>query len=218
MDKEKQFKEYDKTYNKYVYSKINKNKKVLDLGCNTGLLGEALKKNKNCIVYGADYSKEAIILAKKRLDYSVVCNLEKEVPFESEKFDVIVLADILEHLKDPENLLNKIKNLLKKEGVIISCIPNVANINIRFQLLFGKWDYKKSGILDKTHLRFFTKKTMKLLFENKGYKIIKIDSTPGFEFFCLYHFKILKRIKENLCNIYPSLFANQFIILSKKNQ
>ncbi len=205
-------------YNKYVYSKIPKNKKVLDLGCNTGLLGERLKKNKNCIVYGADYSKEAIKIAKKRLDKAIVCDLEKYIPFMSEKFDIIILADILEHLRYPHELIERIKIILKKEGFIVACIPNIANINIRFHLFFGNWDYKCAGILDRTHFRFFTKKTMKKLFKNTGYKIIEIDSTQGFQFFCLYYLTFLKRIRERLCKIYPPLFANQFIIIAKKNQ
>jgi len=99
MDKEVQYKEYSRGYNKYIYDKIPKNKKVLDLGCNTGLLGKALTKNKKCVVWGADYSEEAIKIAKTKLNKATVCDLEKEVPFKNEKFDIIVLGDILEHLK-----------------------------------------------------------------------------------------------------------------------
>jgi 2-polyprenyl-3-methyl-5-hydroxy-6-metoxy-1,4-benzoquinol methylase len=217
MEKEIQYKEYSKEYNKYVYNKIPKNKKVLDLGCNTGLLGEALIKNKECIVYGADYSNEAIKIAKTKLNKAVVCDLEKSIPFKNEQFDAIVLADILEHLRYPEELLKKIKILLKEKGVIIASIPNVANIHIRFHLLFGNWNYKKSGILDRTHLRFFTEKTIKKLFLDSNYEILEIDSTPGFSFFVLRHFEILKKIKEKLCKMYPKLFATQFIIIAKAN-
>lgn len=217
MDKEIQYKEYSADYNRWVYNKIPENKKVLDLGCNTGLLGEVLIKNKKCIVYGADYSEKAIKIAKNKLNKAVVCDLEKDIPFENEKFDIIVLADILEHLKYPEELLKKIKVLLKEDGIIITSIPNVANIHIRFHLLFGNWNYKKSGILDQTHLKFFTEKTIKKLFLNSDYKILDIDSTPGFSFIVFRHFKILKKIREKLCKIYPKLFALQFIIIAKSN-
>jgi len=93
----------------------------------------------------------------------------------------------------------------------------VANIHIRFKLLFGNWDYETSGILDRTHLRFFTKKTVKKLFKSTEYKIIKIDSTPGFNFLVLRHFEILKKIKNKLCSLYPKLFATQFIVIAKSN-
>ena len=217
MNKERQYKEYDIDYNKYIYEKIPKNKKILDIGCNTGLLGEALKKNKQCEVWGADYSREAIKLAKKRLDKTIVCDFEKEIPFKKEKFDIIILADILEHLKNPEDLLLKIKKLLNSGGIILASIPNVANIYVRFNLLFGKWDYKNSGILDKTHLKFFTKKTMIKLFVESGYKINGIDSTPGFDFLILKHFKFLIALKEKLCKTHPKLFSTQFIISAKNN-
>jgi 2-polyprenyl-3-methyl-5-hydroxy-6-metoxy-1,4-benzoquinol methylase len=158
MDKEEQFKEYSKKYNPYVYREIPPNKKILDLGCNTGLLGEALIKNKGCRVYGADYSKEAIKIARKKLNKVVLCDLEKDIPFKKEKFDIIILADIIEHLRYPEDFVLKLKPLLNKDGILIACIPNIANITIRIKLLMGKWDYKKGGILDRTHMRFFTKK------------------------------------------------------------
>jgi len=215
MDKEKQFLEYSHSLNHYIFSKIPKDKKVLDLGCNTGLLGKKLIEEKNCIVYGVDYSKEAIKIAKKNLIKAEIGDLEKEIPFKGEKFDRIILADIIEHLKYPEELLIKLKDFLKKDGEIIASIPNVANISIRLGLLFGNWNYKKTGILDKTHLRFFTKKTIKELFYNSGYKIIKLSSTPGFDFIVLRHFKILIYLRDKLCKIYPKLFALQFIVVAK---
>src|SRR4030042_230941 len=217
MDKEKHSLIYSRHINELIYKLIPKNKKILDVGCNTGNLGEKLIKEKNCEVWGIDYSKEAIKLAKKRLTQTKVFDLETyKIPFPKEKFDIIIFADVLEHLRYPEEILKKFSNMLNESGLVFTSIPNIANIKIRFNLLLGKWDYQEEGILDKTHLRFFTKKTIRSLFRNSGYRIIEMDSTPGFKFFVLRYFKFLLKIQETLCKIYPKLFALQFIVIAKK--
>lgn len=216
MDLEKQSEVYTKSF-KYIYDLIPENKKVLDVGCNTGNLGSQLIKSKNCVVYGIDYSVNSIKKAKTRLTKAEVFDLETyKVPFEKEKFDVIIFGDVLEHIRYPEVVLTKFKKLLNKNGLVIASIPNVANINIRWNLFWGNWNYKTWGILDKTHMRFFTKKTIKKLFTNQNYKIIKINSTPGANFIFLRHFKPLIKIKEIICKIYPKLLALRFIVVAKK--
>lgn len=217
MDKEKHSLIYSEHINQSIYSLVPTNKKILDVGCNTGNLGEKLIKEKNCIVYGLDYSKKAIEIAKRRLNKAIVFDLETyKIPFKNEKFDIIIFADVLEHLRYPEVILKKYSQLLNKNSLIIASVPNVANINIRLGLLFGNWNYQKGGILDRTHLRFFTEETMKRLFVDNGYRIIDIDSTPGFNFLILRYFKLLKILKERLCKINPKLFSTQFIIVAKK--
>jgi len=131
---------------------------VLDVGCNTGYLGKDLIEKKKCYVFGIDYSKTAIDVAKKYLNKVKVVNLEKYSNNINDKFDVIIFADVLEHLKFPEKTLNIYKKLLNPNGVILASIPNIANINTRLKLLLGNWNYTDSGILDETHLKFFTKK------------------------------------------------------------
>jgi len=217
MNKEEQYKIYENGYNLHIYKLISKNKKILEVGCNTGNLGHNLIKNKGCIVYGLDYSKKAINIAKTRLTKAIVFDLETyKTPFKNETFDIIIFGDVLEHIRYPEIVLSKFKKLLTKDSIIIASIPNVANINIRLQLLFGNFNYKPSGILDQTHLRFFTKKSVKKMFTKQNYKIIKIDSTPGFNFIILRHFKLLIKIKKIICKMYSKLFALQFIVIAKK--
>lgn len=207
---------YFDNYVEEVYNKIPPKSKVLDVGCNTGKLGKELKKRKDCVVLGIDLFEESLEIAKTRLDNVKKIDLEKyEKPFQ-DKFDVIVFADVLEHLRYPEKTLKIYKGMLNEEGFIIASIPNIANIKIRFSLLLGKWNYQESGILDKSHLRFFTKKTMKDLFQSSGYKIKIVDYTSGFSFLVFRYFKPLKRIRKILCGIWPSLFAFQFIVRGKK--
>ncbi|RMD49523.1 MAG: class I SAM-dependent methyltransferase, partial [Ignavibacteria bacterium] len=99
------------------------------------------------------------------------------------KFDLIMFADVLEHLIDPEYVLKELKNKLKPGGEIIASIPNIRHWSIFRQLLEGNWNYAEHGLLDKTHLRFFTRKTMISLFENAGYhaEVIGSQKVGNFE-------------------------------------
>lgn len=217
MNNEEQSMIYAPYINNYIFDLIPQNKKVLDVGCNVGNLGEKLIKEKKCEVWGIDYSIKAIELAKGRLTKAIVFDLENEgVPFLEEKFDVIVFADVLEHLKNPELVLRKFSTILSDEGIIVVSVPNVANIHIRSNLFFGRWNYEESGILDRTHLKFFTKKTIRESILNSDYNIIKIKSTPGFNFIFFRYFSFLKKIAEYLCLLNNKLFALQFIIVAKK--
>ena len=220
MNKEEQSLIYSRNINSYICKYVINNKKILDIGCNTGSLGEKLIKEKNCIVYGIDCSKKAIEIAKRRLNKAIVFDLETyKLPFKNEKFDIIIFGDVLEHSRYPEEIMREYAKLLNKRGLVIASIPNVANIEIRFKLLFGNWNYEEEGILDKTHLRFFTNKTIVRMFKESGYKILKIDSSPGFSFLFLKYLGSLKKIREILCKIYPKLFALQFIVIAElKNE
>lgn len=130
--------------------------KILDVGCNTGYLG-SISNNTNTF-YGIDISKENIKVAKKRYIQAIQYNLNilKELPWNT-KFDVIVFADVLEHVNDPDASLQFFVNhYLKKGGKVVISLPNVANWFIRLQLLFGNFHYTDAGILDRTHKHFYT--------------------------------------------------------------
>ena len=201
---DKKLPKYKNYLNPYLIKYIPDKSRVLDIGCSNGFQGKYLRKKKNCIVYGIDISPQAIKKAQQNLDKAEVMDISKDkFPFSKEKFDVIVFSDILEHLAWPEKILKKLKKYLKKDGLIVAAIPNVANLKIRLRLLLGKWDYQELGILDKTHLRFFTQKTTRQLFENCGLKITKEGCSPEFSFLP--------------CKIYPSLLSRHIIIVAKKS-
>jgi len=191
---------------------VDNNSKVLDVGCNTGRLGGYLIKNKNCAVFGIDIFPEAIERAKTVLTGAKVMDLEKDAfPFVDETFDVIIFADVLEHLYNPLSVLNALKFRLKPGGYIITSIPNIAFIVIRFKLLFGKWNYKKIGIMDDTHIRFFTYKTMTGLFQKAGLRMDSKKCVSGVFLKENVFDKLLNNIFKCLCKIFPKLFATQFI-------
>ena len=143
-----------------IYDLINPNTKVLDIGCASGKLGVALK-NKGCFRVGIEIDVELAEKAKINYDRLLVLDIEKltKLPFPERYFDVIVLADILEHLAWPENVLSNLTRYLADDGYIILSVPNVANWQVRLGLLLGNFNYGQ-GILDGEHLRFFTLKSI----------------------------------------------------------
>ena len=90
---------------------------------------------------------------------------------DNRKFDKVLLQDVLEHLRYPESVLKDCTRVLKPNGQVVVSVPNIANITVRLSLLFGKFEYTDRGILDKTHLRFFTQKTARRMLEECGYEI-----------------------------------------------
>jgi 2-polyprenyl-3-methyl-5-hydroxy-6-metoxy-1,4-benzoquinol methylase len=160
---------------------VGSQKEILDVGCGYGCLGEYLTK-KNNTVYGLDISEKAIQKAKTRIHFAAVADVSKPdtVPTEikEKKFDGVILADILEHLYDPYQLIMAVKPYLKEDGELYVSIPNVANWATRLSILFGRWSYTVSGTLDRTHVRFFNIKTSRQMVEAAGFKIIRTDVTP----------------------------------------
>lgn len=92
----------------------------------------------------------------------------------AERFDVIAFGDVLEHLRDPEGALVKMRGLLTPEGYVVASIPNVAHRSVRLSLLFGEFNYADAGLLDRTHLRFFTRKTIELMMAEAGFRIVEM--------------------------------------------
>lgn len=139
---------------------------VLDVGCSYGLLGKWLKINKDCVVYGIDNDIEVLNFAKHNSQYDDVFLMDLDNPsgkdFErfnelQEIFDYIVLADVLGHLKDPTYALLLLTKKLKSYSNFLISIPNISNIDIILNLIEGRFNYNEFGILDNSHLRFFTK-------------------------------------------------------------
>jgi len=209
---------YQLFVNPYLTRFVPVNSEVLDVGCNAGELGKILTQEKSCVVYGVDISHEAVAKAKKYLAAAAVMDIENdELPFYKKKFSVVVFGDVLEHLIDPLSVLIRSKQWLVPGGLIIVSLPNVANISIRIKLLLGRWDYQQSGILDDSHLRFYTLKTMKQLFVQAGFKIVAIDSTPGFKFLGVESSLALRNLNERLCKSWPTLLANQFVFMLRRD-
>lgn len=148
--------------------------KVLEVGCGCGCTLLQIKNNfKDAAVYGVEINQNAAVIAKTFAQV-ITGNIETEaLPFQGEYFDYIILADILEHLENPWSVLDKIKYYLKPSGYILASIPNIMHFTIIRDLLKGKWTYKSAGILDRTHLRFFTFHEINEMFVSAGYNNMK---------------------------------------------
>lgn len=180
---------YYKNRRKTLSQKVeNGSNVVLDVGCGAGFFGESLKKNgKADYVYGIEIDHNAANEASSKLD-NVICADLDTLNFNDLRskwnfpphYDYIVFADVLEHVKDPWRVLKTATNMLNKNGRIIISIPNVRHWSVIFPLLFrGQWNYKDEGIMDRTHLRFFTKKTAIELVKSAGLKLNLIEPQIG---------------------------------------
>jgi len=153
--------------------------KVLDVGCSVGSLGSKIKQKWGAEVVSIEANEQMAKIAKGKLDRVIIGDVEKInltdylVP---DYFDCIIFADILGHLKNPWGVLKSATNFLNNEGVIIASIPNVRHYTTIINLAIeGYWPYRERGIHDKTHLRFFTLKNIREMFENGGLKIVRIE-------------------------------------------
>lgn len=149
---------------------------VLDIGCATGLFGEQLQQL-GARVTGVEINPQAARMAEAKLFQVYVGAIEDVVEvFSPESFDCIVMNDVLEHLADPWALVRQLNGLLTKNGCLIGSIPNVRHHSIIRQLLRdADWSYVDEGIMDRTHLRFFTSSTILKLFGGSGLVVEKIE-------------------------------------------
>ncbi len=158
--------------------------RILDIGCGEGALGRALLERGASEVVGIETDPATAEAARKNLTRVFRGDVETlELPFEDGYFDCIVLADVLEHLRDPLSALSKVKRCLSDSGTVVASIPNVRFLNVVEQLAEGRWEYKDFGILDRTHLRFFTKREMEALFRDAGFELegISENLSPGYD-------------------------------------
>jgi len=159
---------------------IKPNSKVLDIGCAVGALGDYLVRHKQCEVVGVDIDKTSLEKARTKNVYSELYELDLNA-FQNQLdkykgyFDYILLADVIEHVYNPEMLITSLKPLLKQNGAFIFSIPNIAHGSIKLDLLGNSFNYTEIGLLDKTHIRFFTLQSILEFFKKLGLKIENID-------------------------------------------
>jgi len=163
-----------------VACKLSPRSSILEVGCNTGYFSRFLIDS-GYKVLGVERDEEAAKAARERgvpLNFSDIEDPETLSSIE-DTFDVVLLMDVLEHLRNPIEVLKKLKIVLNKNGKILITGPNVAYWSIRKDLLLGRWNYKDAGILDRNHLHFYTASTWKSLVEEGGYEITAFEPAEG---------------------------------------
>ena len=149
-------------------------KRVLEVGCGQGTFASQIKAYNNAEVWGIEYMPKEGEVAKSVMDNVFIGAVENYISqLPDDYFDIIFFNDVLEHLSYPDDVLRDLKPKLIKNGLVISSIPNMRYFRSFIKLVInGDWDYKDHGVMDKTHLRWFTKKSIRKMYENLGYEII----------------------------------------------
>jgi len=202
--------------------------RVLDIGCATGYLARALNGRKGCRVVGIEVDSEAARTAAAACERVITGDVEDPsvLAQAGNGFDAIIMADVLEHLRRPEELLQRVRGLIAPGGVLLLSVPNVAHFTVRRHLLLGRFERTDRGILDRSHLQFFTLASLRRVLEATGYRIVRLDisySMPG---------KIVRALRllgpvnraliapalARLARCCPGFFALQFVVCARPVQ
>lgn len=191
---------------------INNPNSIVEFGCGFGELGKKIKSTWACNLIGVELNPVAKNYLLNYYDSYYIDNIENfNIEKLNQSFDCFIYADILEHLRNPEEILMFHLNFLKKNGQVIISIPNIRNLKIIYDLFIkGEWKYLDSGILDRTHYKFFTRKSILDMLNNVGLKVEKISSNKD-------KFRFPKNIVSYIPSvIIPDLQVCQWIIRARK--
>jgi methionine biosynthesis protein MetW len=193
----------------WIHRVVPSGSEVLDLGCGNGLVGLVLAE-KGCKVDGVEQDPAAAEEARRHYRRVWVEDLCTDGAWRrrAAEYDVVVLADVLEHLPRPEYLLAEIRGLMRGTARLLVCLPNVAHHRMRWELLRGRFDYRSEGLLDRTHLRFYTRNSARQLLTGAGLRIVEEHPTyvrAGWK----------GPLVAWLAWRWPTLFAEQFCFMAE---
>jgi len=203
-----------------LLSAMTPEQSLLDIGPGTGVMGRLLKQQgiSKCDAVEIDPEAREFV----RPHYREVTEDISEL--DAGQYDYVLMLDVLEHMADPERFLRDLDPIIKPGGEILISVPNIAHWSVRFSLLFGQFRYQERGILDRTHLRFFTRSSLKkMVLEQAGFRVIRQGATieplelilPGW----LTEnkpFQFLSRLRLKFAQLLPGLMAFQHLIYLKK--
>jgi glycosyltransferase involved in cell wall biosynthesis len=205
---------YDSSHT-FAINSARSGERVLDLGCGAGLVGESVRK-KGCSVVGVDHPACRSAAESRGLAF-VERDLNDGVEgIRVDEFDRVFLLDVVEHLREPESFLESLREAAgAKRPELILTTGNVAFFITRFSLLLGQFNYGQRGILDRTHTRLFTFRSLRAALEQSGYKILEVKGIPapfpeGLGDTALA--RVLLRINTLLIRLMPRLFSYQIFV------
>jgi methionine biosynthesis protein MetW len=208
--------EFDSSHSR-VIDLVPAGSRVLDLGSGIGAVGAALRERKQCTVVGCDYERGALTQSYDRF---FLADLNKGIPaFEGERFDYILLLDVIEHLSNPEDFLDQLRALGANTGArVVLSTANIGFIIMRLSLLLGRFEYGKRGILDLTHTRLFTMRTLRRAMNAAGFEIETEEGVVvpvPFVFGNSRLSRVLLAINQFLVKVRPTLFGFQLLVTCK---
>ena len=188
--------------------------RVLDVGCGTGSISALLASECHATLVGIEPNPERADACRTRGLNVENGYYDEETATRLGAFDVIVFADVLEHVSDPASLLELASRHLTPNGIVLVSTPNVAHWTVRTALLRGHFDYQPMGIMDATHLRWFTSRTIRRVFESVGLDVVDHDWTSGSWMQSYRH--VPRSLRRNgvraLVRTLPDLFGCQHIV------
>lgn len=199
--------------------------KILDIGCGAG--GNAILLNEvfaNAIVFGITHSEEEASLARSHMSECWIFDLESDFTdkLNGRTFDLLIFSHVLEHLRDPSLVLHTFSKFLRKGGQVLIAVPNVLSWRMRFQFLLGRFEYSAGGVLDDTHLRFFTYETTDklLLSATTNLKLETKSVTGSVPLWWLRRYLFPQSWSNRIdlwgCKHWPNLFGDQILISAVK--
>jgi len=198
--------------------RLSKDAKVLDIGAGSGAIGAQLKQ-------GGFTNLNAVEIDARARDHiqPIYHRVEDSIqPFQREnaKFDLVLLLDVIEHMPNPKEFLEQVRGLVKENGIAIVSVPNIAHWSVRVPLLFGIFNYTERGLLDKTHLQFFTRRRLHDMVASAGFHLqVEGCSIPPAEFVLPKSvteteiFKTVSKIRHAAAQIVPGLFGYQHLAI-----
>lgn len=194
---------------------------ILDIGTASGTMGR-LCNGLGFIRKGIEPNIAWAEMARPYYEDFSITSIEDTGNEFIQRADAVILADVLEHLPDPETTLNRVVSLQQPECLILISVPNVANIWVRINLLFGRFEYSDRGILDRTHLRFFTRSSFRRLLDRcnldtKQFQPTSIPLNMIHPFFRVNPIgRYLHHALAAVTQLFPSLLGYQFVVLAVK--
>jgi 2-polyprenyl-3-methyl-5-hydroxy-6-metoxy-1,4-benzoquinol methylase len=196
-----------------------KGRRVLDVGSAQGVLAQKFTE-RGFEVTCVEGSPELAALGKDKCREMIVADLDQPLPRLNGQFDVIVYADILEHLRNPLDVFTGFNRYLRPDGVVFVSLPNFAHLWVRLNLLFGRFEYADRGILDRTHLRFFTLRTFQKFLQEAGLECNEIIATPVPLLLAVprrYHggwLRALHAVNAAVARCWRTMFGFQFVAVA----